>query len=65
MMTLSQCSWSIESKAFWSLFQTLPRTATSHQNQWNNWNSNLEYEKGIRAVSEQFGKQSTIWSITL
>ncbi|CAN0876283.1 hypothetical protein LINGRAHAP2_LOCUS11218, partial [Linum grandiflorum] len=65
MTTLSQCSWSIESKASWSLFQTLPRTATSHQNQWNNWDSNLEYEEGIGAVSEQFGKQSTIWSITL
>ncbi|CAN0885345.1 hypothetical protein LINGRAHAP2_LOCUS15094 [Linum grandiflorum] len=35
------------------------------QNQWNNWDSNLECEEGIGAVSEQFGKQSTIWSITL
>ncbi|CAN0880933.1 hypothetical protein LINGRAHAP2_LOCUS13934, partial [Linum grandiflorum] len=50
MTTLSQCSWSIESKASWSLFQALPRTATSHQ--WNNWDSNLECEKGIGAVSE-------------
>ncbi|CAN0839413.1 hypothetical protein LINGRAHAP2_LOCUS2571 [Linum grandiflorum] len=35
------------------------------QNQWNNWDLNLECEEGIGAVSEQFGKQSTIWSITL
>ncbi|CAN0904112.1 hypothetical protein LINGRAHAP2_LOCUS22904 [Linum grandiflorum] len=35
------------------------------ENQWNNWDWNLECEEGIRAVSEQFGKQSTIWSINL